>query len=959
VRTKEFLTMVLPDEGYLIVSAPASTGKGWWNNVVDDIPEMQAQSAIWLGDGKDVYFAMASYAEKRVWSPTKIDYRTKKPGAYEKRTQANVKFIRSLFLDLDIDAKDEKKYPDQRTAFGVLRDFCRAIGLPKPIIVNSGYGIHTYWPFTEQVTREVWEPVAEKLKSACIAYGLKQDSKVTTDAARVLRIPGTTNFKRGGAAKVEVVGDAAPHPLADLDAILTQYVVAKGVPVATPRVLTGLPARSALPDGVEGNIGATNDPLNGNSVVFSCAAMTKLVANRGATATEPQWRAGLGIARYCTAPKVVMLAISDGYPGFTEQAMNEKVANMTAGPTKCTTFWGEDQPTCEGCPHWQKITSPASLGRPFRETPPEVKANEPKIPSPPYPYMRKKHDKLNETWVYLRDESKEEDEASVDHLVLPYDLYPKRIMEQTSEDDGESDERSMWVAVLPRKGEVEFKMPQSMLSDPRKLHGFLLSRGVHINPKHAKATQYYMSAYLNELAKAVDRERAFERLGWHDDHKLFVMPNAIYHRDGTSTNHVPSKVLEAVTKNAMHTKGTLQGWKDAMMFYAGPQYPATRTCTYITWGAPLLHMTNLKGVLVAASGDTGRGKTTTLEACASIFGKPDDMLVAGGAQGSTINAMFSNLGTNHSMPMFWDDTTERDPDEMREFMLHISTGKGKERMKGNTHDGRVVTWETIVISSANTDDVHRIMSTGKDSDPHLMRFISIPFDSLDRSTEAKILADEFKRGIRANYGHGWVYLQYITKNYEAVRTVVLKEMERFDRLLQAQSEERHWSATLAVAYVGGRIAYMLGLSPFNPRDDEDWMVNHIDRMRISYKEAKSTPADIISEFLDNNVSHTLILSPKLASSVDNIVNRPQGKLYIRNEVDTNKIYIAVEALNNYCTEKKVNIRMLEAELRVAKILLRRNCYKVLGADTPFSSGQARCWEIDRTVLSTIKKGGRV
>jgi len=954
VRTKEFLATVLPDEGYLIVATPPPAGKkGWWNNVVSDIPEMQAQSATWLGDGKDVYFAMASYEEERVWSTTKIDYKTKKPGAWEKRTQANVKFIRSLFLDLDIDAAEPKKYPDQREAFKALRGFCEAIGLPKPIIVNSGYGIHAYWPFTVQVSRATWEPVAEKLKSACIHFGLKQDSKVTTDSARVLRIPGTTNFKRGGAVKVEVVVDGGQHPLADLDAILTKYIAANNVPVAAPKQATGLPARHGLPTGVEGNIGPTNDPLNGNSVVFSCAAMAKLVDNRGATATEPQWRAGLGVARFCTDPKVVMLAVSDGYPAFDEAAMNEKVANMTAGPTLCTTFWGEDNETCEACPHWRTIKSPSQLGRPFRETAPEVKKDEPKVPSPPKPYMRKADDKgfVN---VILREEG-EDEESSVDHLVCPYDLYPKRIMEQTSEDDGEADERSMWVAVLPRKGEMEFKMPQSMLSDPRKLHGFLLSRGLHINPKHAKAIQFYMSAYLNELAKAVDRERMFERLGWHDNRKLFVLPNALYHRDGTVTNHVPSKVLEAVTKNAIHTNGTLEGWMQAMRFYEGPKYPSSRTFTYITWGAPLLHMTTMKGVLVAASGETGRGKTTILEACASIFGDPDSMLVAGGAQGSTINAMFSNLGTNHSMPMFWDDTTERDPEEMREFMLHISTGKGKERMKGNTHDGRVVTWETIVLSSANTDDVHRIMSTGKDSDPHLMRFISIPFDNLDRSTEAKLEADKFKRAIRDNYGHGWKYIQYIVEHYEEVKVLVLREMERFDRLLNAQSEERHWSATLAVAYVGGRIAYKLGLSPFNPKDDEDWMVNHIDRMRITYQQAASTPADILNEFLENNVSHTLILSPKQASSVDNIVNRPHGALYVRNEVDTNRLYISRTAINDYCTEEKANFRKLEAELRSIHVLLRRNCYKVLGADTPYAMGQTRCWEIDRTALAALTR----
>jgi hypothetical protein len=305
--------------------------------------------------------------------------------------------------------------------------------------------------------------------------------------------------------------------------------------------------------------------------------------------------------------------------------------------------------------------------------------------------------------------------------------------------------------------------------------------------------------------------------------------------------------------------------------------------------------------------------------------------------------------------MFWDDTTERDPDDMREFMIHISSGMGKDRMHGNAHDGKVVTWQTMVLSSANTDDVHRIMSAGKDSAPHLMRFISIPFDTLDRSTEAKLRADTFKRGIRINYGSpGEVYLQYITEHYEQIQQLVIREMERYDRILQAPSEERHWSATFAVAYVGGRIAYKLGLSPFDPRDDEAWRLQHVAKMRVTYTQAASTPADVLNEFLEKHVQQTLILSPKQSSHVDNIVNRPHGALLIRNEVDTNLLYVSRTAMNNYCTEVKSNFTKLESELVLLKVIRRRNCYKVLGADTPFAMGQTRCWEIDRTILESLK-----
>ena len=952
---KEFFNLVLPGEGYLVAATPFpipnTTKSAWWNFVVEDIPELQVQCAQWTREKKDVFFALASFKEAKVWNETKKDYKTGKLGAWEKRTQANVKLLRSLFLDLDIDPSDTKKYKTQHEALISLQNFITLLGLPTPVVVNSGYGIHAYWPLTVAVPRSVWQPVADKFKNACFVSKLRFDDKVPADAARVLRVPGTTNFKRGAERPVLVLNSAGATPLADLDALLDQYLVGKSVPKPAAKGPTPIPGRAIMPAGVQGNVGATNDPLRGNLVVLECPAMARLVGNRGATASYPMWFNGLSIARYCDDPQAMMRAVSDGHPSYNAAEATEKMNTLTGGPATCASFWATDNDTCEKCPHWTKIKSPSVVGRQRIETPPVVAGFE--IPSPPFPYMRNKN-KDGDEQVIARMKT-EDGEHEEDILVFPYDLYPKRIVEQNDEEN-EADERSVWVVKKPRTGECEFRMPQTMLSDARKLHAFLLSRGLHINSKHAKATQFYMTAYLNELAKHADRERMYERLGWHDRHSTFVMPNAIYYKDGTSALHTPSKIIEAVTKGAMHPQGSLEVWKKLLTFYKGDVNVAYRVFMYINWGGPLLHMTGIKGVLIAASGETGRGKTTLMQACASTWGDSDLMLVGGGQYGSTMNAMWSNLGTNHSIPLFWDDTTQRNPEEMSDFMIHIPTGKGKERMHGNTHDGKVVTWETFVLSSANTDDVHRVMSAGKDRAPHLMRFVSIPFDEIDRSTEAKLKADVFKRGIRDNYGvAGPIYLPYITQYHDQIQGVVEKHQERFDRLVGASSEERHWTATMASAFVGGLLMHKLELSPFDPRGfDERWMIDLFAMMRDSHKQASSTPVDTLNEFLEAMQPNTLILSPKQASHVDNIVSRPKGALLVRNEVDTETIYVARPAINNYCTEQKANFRRLEAELITAGVIVRKDCYKVLGADTPLATGQTRCWKIDRSVLNKIK-----
>ena len=70
----------------------------------------------------------------------------------------------------------------------------RVVDLPEPVIVNSGYGLHIYWAFTEEVPTEKWLPIAKRLEQVCITQKFCADPNVF-DAARILRVPGTYNQK--------------------------------------------------------------------------------------------------------------------------------------------------------------------------------------------------------------------------------------------------------------------------------------------------------------------------------------------------------------------------------------------------------------------------------------------------------------------------------------------------------------------------------------------------------------------------------------------------------------------------------------------------------------------------------------------------------------------------------------------------------------------------------------------
>ena len=125
-------------------------------------------------------------------------------------TNDNVGDIQSFWLD--IDCGEGKPYETQGDGADALRGFCRTVGLPKPWVVNSGRGLHVYWPLTEPVSRQDWLPVAKRLKALCVEHNLEADPSRTADAASILRTPDTLNHKVSPALKVKLWMEGATTP---------------------------------------------------------------------------------------------------------------------------------------------------------------------------------------------------------------------------------------------------------------------------------------------------------------------------------------------------------------------------------------------------------------------------------------------------------------------------------------------------------------------------------------------------------------------------------------------------------------------------------------------------------------------------------------------------------------------------------------------------------------------------
>ncbi len=958
MNAHDFLNLLLPSTGIIVTATPLSSGKGWAHTCHKSIDSAVQHVNTLTFEGKQSYFALATYEKEKVWDATWKNAAGVAVGKNRTRTQANAQFVKSLYLDLDVDILDEAKFTSKKEAIGSLRGLVQRLALPRPMLVDSGGGVHVYWPFGQEVPALDWQRVADKFKTIILHENFKADRVVTADRARVLRALGGFNFRRG--APVKLLAPApAPTTLAQMEACFDQFISNNSIPDVRARTLPVLSGVQPTAE-AEGNLGVTNDPVHFDRVSFACAQIGGQVAVRGAGVGEKLWRAGLGIAKFSDPQAPAYRAISDQHDEYDEALTVHKINNWRTGPTACAHFHAENPATCEACPHWQKITSPAQLGRTVAALPPAVvtivEADGTEItviiPDPPAGYVRsvKKGVQFGV----------EDNDGKTDYVTIcPYDFYPVKILRQTG-DELQIDERSVWRADLPKLGLFDLDISQSIMAESRRLHALLLSKGIYMPPECVAQTQTYMSAYLRILAEQAERERLYDHLGWSDDHKAFVLGTQVLYADGTSHPHNPSRTIKRVTKNGVAPAGSLDAWKQAINFYNIPGYEGPRFFLYASIGAALFHMndTGNKGVLLTASGDSGRGKTTCLKACASMWGRPDDMLTNGNKDGTTVNMLYEKIGVYNSLPFFWDDITELPPEVLRSFSLNISQGTGKERMKGSEHSGLMRTWQTMVLSSGNMNTISQIVSSGKEVDPHLMRMVNVEFGLINTGSAAKLVADNFLRQIGQNYGHvGPIVMAFVVANYDRVAKGYIKNIAKVDTLLNSAnaSAERFWSASVAAAYTGAQILQKLGLIDFPIEDDLKWMVSLLTQQRAIIVEASAEPIDVLSEFLESVVPNTLIVSPKASSNLDNVILHPHGALLVRHDAEEDIIYVARSAITKYCADNKASFNKIESALESSGVIISRNIQKILGSDTKYAKGQTRCWKIDNAKLGGVMR----
>lgn len=888
--TKTFLETVLGDEGSYCVFAARGSDDRKMQKFYPTVDALLHAACNFDDEGFDAYFALATFSEAG------------------SRTADNVSQLRAFFLDLD--CGPTKDYETQKLAFDALRGFCKQLNLPRPTVVDSGRGLHVYWPLVMPVPRDTWLQGAEKLKALCRKHGLNADPVVTADSARILRVPGTRNHKDDPPKEVRIVGaPAEPVSFEAFCELLSADIGADDMFTAPKKYVPGEP--DMIMQAIMGS--STNrfkTIMLKTAAGKGCAQLAEVMLNQ-ANVSEPLWRAGLSIAKFCVDAEKAVHKMSEKHPDYSPEETEKKVARIQ-GPYLCSRF-DEYQPgVCPNCQHWGKLKSPIVLGKEVQEAeeddniivqPPLGVANAVPlqyiIPKYPSPFFRGKGGGV------FKRVTKPDGEVE-ERSVYYNDIYVVRRLR-----DPELGESVVMRLHLPKDGAREFTVPLSAVGAKDEFRKFLAMHGVAV--LNVAELMEYTMRWVSELQFKQEAEEARRQFGWSDENaESFAMGNTLVYKDRVEINAPSGATVGLFPYFA--PKGSLEGWKETMRFYNRPGMEPHQFMVGLAFGSVLMEFQPINAAAFHLySKESGLGKTTGMLAGASIWGNPDLLMMQ---ERDTFNSKMNRAEVYKNLPCYMDELTNTKPQDLSDFAYQLPSGLQRNRMgaKGNVERVRGKPWKTLFGTTGNTSMIERISMYKALPKAEAQRILEHRAERLDFASKAE--TDEFAAAIKENYGHAAVpYLQYIMNNLEAAKNLANTVQQKLDIEANLTAENRFWSAMVSRTIAGLMLARRAGLIDWQIAPIVQWAIKVMRAAQVTVYEMNSDVESILTDYLAENYNSMLRIKStddarKGSTGLDHLITpeaSPRGSTFVaRYEYDVKKLYLLPKPLKEWCGKQQIN-----------------------------------------------------
>lgn len=234
----------------------------------------------------------------------------------------------------------------------------------------------------------------------------------------------------------------------------------------------------------------------------------------------------------------------------------------------------------------------------------------------------------------------------------------------------------------------EMTVPKSNIASTQKIVE-LVDYGVQVNAENAKLLIKYLSDVEMYNADMIDIQRSTSKLGWHGD--TFVPYDLSIVFDG---EYRFKTLFQSIQESGDYYK-----WVTLAKELRSCGRLEPRIALAASFASVLIHPLNALPFIVDFYGQTGGGKTVTINIAASIWGNP-----APGAYVGNFRASDTNLEIRadmlNSLPMVLDDSKNASKyvqDNYESLIYNLCAGKGKGRSNKDLGVAEEKTWNCVTI----------------------------------------------------------------------------------------------------------------------------------------------------------------------------------------------------------------------------------------------------------------------
>lgn len=992
--TLQFLKTILPSEGvHYLVTIREYTGRdGVQRTKTEHVPfeYLSAMAeAIEQADENPkpgqlgVYHACASYLKDEVDGGVWPNGEPKP--AY--RVPENHNRAKAIWIDIDCGedkAAEGKGYATKRDANRALIEFCRATSLPAPLVVDSGGGLHCYWPLTKAIRHQAWKRLSAAFKALTQALGLLADPTATADFARILRPVGSHNTKRGDRRLVKAVNPETFHYISpeDLLAAITKVRLDVGFVVPEPnREYSG---SSDLDDLI--SKGKTEfPPFSAETAAESCAQIRQMRDMRGDVSYD-HWRGVIGFIKLSTDEDSLAHTWSSEREatGHAQTDVGAKLNSWNSGPPTCEYFKKCNPDGCVGCSFDGKVKSPARLGR-VLSVHTESTVLEVEAPS------------ITRNEITGAEESVEYEGKKVLVEIPPmptgYRWDGQRIVRELRDKDGLPTDNAvtnsrMWAVSRVKGADHKMKILMRMLLNGNRLRDFYVGADeiaaggttlakalgayeIYPSTENMNSTNH-LTAYLRDeaenLKRRADEVSTYESYGWKEDYDLLVMGNKAFHRDGSERLVILSGGALVFEEGLNKRTGSAKGWSTAInILYNRPGVEAFQYAICSAFGSLLGEFQDeqYKGIPVAlTSTASGLGKSTVCKMALYAFGDAEELSL-NTQNGCTVLARDTMMGTLKNLPMLIDEITNIDADQLSDFLYTSSNGKSKIRLQssgGAVTLRKSLSWNTSIFLTSNKRIGSLLASAKADSTAEAVRVFEIPMDML----RAPLLErEDFKLAVgtvKRNAGHaGEDYARWLVQNQETVQKYMVEEAGKMTGDGADIPQYRFFRMHVECTIVAARIMKEIGLVDFDIGALRTWAHGHVDYLCGTVAQNNTiSPEDALHQMM-SSMSPDILVTYGFKSGRDGseqAVHRPRGEVvgrYILGNREyanmAGQLYLSKKAVRDWCLLNRVSVDVIEQAMRESGALLRLVDDRIrITRGVEMSAVQARCYLIDTRKL---------